>query len=391
MAQLAVLQHLAHAASNTSSQAIHPVAGGTQNSYSPSGQDSSLTASNRHRSSDYYVSSEKPVKDDRVILKGNLRGEYRRGRGDRRQWGDRDRDRYRESGEKSNLSPLHRGGRSRSKSPPSRYGGKRNLNARSPRRSTNIPVFGQQTDETNAGSVTQKDEFGRDIRPLSPDTEASSSTPNCAPSQAVLQTSFDEPRIEPTPLSNIHEPNPVSSVSTLIAANTSSNTSSAPFDSSTDSSQPGMDKFDLSMFDLTSPSSWEALGKMWQVTNGYLPTTEQLMQFVMTVGPVQSDQQLKPMQNPSISSGQPRGNYRGRGFSRGRSGFTHGKDRSTEEGWAQSDNAMAIDTALEEVSASYNAGIVTPEPGEGNSGGLGGRMQRIGDKWVFVRDPAGIS
>jgi hypothetical protein len=43
----------------------------------------------------------------------------------------------------------------------------------------------------------------------------------------------------------------------------------------------GLDGFNFTTFDFTSPASWEALGKAWEVTNGVAPTQEMLMQFVM--------------------------------------------------------------------------------------------------------------
>jgi protein NRD1 len=163
-----------------------------------------------------------------------------------------------------------------------------------------------------------------------------------------------------------------------------------------------MEKFDLATFDLTSPLSWEALGKMWQVTHGDTPTTEQLMQFVMGMGtgqPAQIEAEGWDMKD-AHSSGQVWGGSRGTrgGFYRGRArgGFTHGKVRNVHEGWGYDGNSQSTD-AIVLGGGSDDMDVSPPEQkhvaSETDGGGPGGRMQRMGDKWVFVRDQgaAGIS
>ncbi|GLB41688.1 putative RPR [Lyophyllum shimeji] len=219
-------------------------------------------------------------------FRGGLRG---RGRG---RWDDRDRDRCRER-ERDDRSSSYRGRRSRSRSPPYRQGGRRPVRPYSPpRRPNHASISSRGQDATDSGPTRGdndgKDEFGRDIRPKSPESDATlppkHDTPKSPPPPPASAPPpvAKQPAVEPTPaLSSNHDR---MSLSPLVAANTSSSTPSAPFVSSTVSPQPGLEKFNPATFDFTSPASWEALGKMWQVTNGYLPSTEELMQFVISGG-----------------------------------------------------------------------------------------------------------
>ncbi|KAJ6619887.1 hypothetical protein B0H10DRAFT_1127575 [Mycena sp. CBHHK59/15] len=233
---------------------------------------------------------------------------------------------------------------------------------------------------TRAPPEAGKDEFGRDIRPASPSPELSK--------HILAQT---QPPPSPPPAA-------VMSLTPSVDANTSSRAPDAAVISNKIPSPQGLENFSLATFDFTAPASWEALGKMWQVTHGQMPTTEQLMEFVMSggvqAGVVASQQQPQEQEQPDWNSGsswgamptgqQPRQGARGRGgFSRGRG--TGGYARDSQQGWSHSDmgetdaivlgggdgDGMPVDT------------VGQPEKG----GGLGGRMQRVGEKWVFVRDP----
>jgi protein NRD1 len=173
--------------------------------------------------------------------------------------------------------------------------------------------------------------------------------------------------------------------------------------------QPGLDQFDITTFDFTAPTSWEALGKMWQITYGGTPTQEELMQFIMAGGTTAAFSgqtnavQTGQWQNPSWGS-QPAGFGRGwrggRGRGRGMTGgrgddFGHGKYRDGGQWDEDSQHTDAI--VLGEVGnqgaghgeeQSYtdlaqNSSNVDPN-GSQNVGP--GRMQQVGDKWVFKRE-----
>ncbi|KAJ7130636.1 hypothetical protein C8R44DRAFT_872422 [Mycena epipterygia] len=243
-----------------------------------------------------------------------------------------------------------------------------------------------------------KDEFGRDIRPASP-----SPVPTPPPALSNRIPTPPPPAAPTVPRTQTVEPPPAAltsnhdqmSLTPSIDANTSSRAPDAAVVSNKIPSQPGMENFSLATFDFTAPSSWEALGKMWQVTHGYLPSTEQLMEFVMTGGAaVVASQQPQPQQlhQPEWNGGwggmptapQPRRGARGRGgFSRGRGGGGYGA-RDGQHGWhSDMGETDAIVLGGGDVDAMMEEPASSPEKG----GGLGGRMQRVGEKWVFVRDP----
>lgn len=403
-AQLAVLQQLplAQTTSNAApSQPAPPQA-------PPAQSGSAFSTPSSYREEPYNSHKDRrfngPQSSDRVnpyddqpedrssSFRGGFRGGFRgRGRG---RWDDRDRDRYRER-ERDVRSPSHRGRRSRSRSPPNRQGGKRPVRPYSPPRRPDFAPMGSRGRDTSdsgpaSGDNAGKDEFGRDIRPKSPGSDATPPPKHDAsksppPPPASPPPVAKQPAVEPSPaLTSNHDR---MSLSPLIAANTSSSTPSAPFVSSTVSPQPGMEKFNPATFDFTSPASWEALGKMWQVTNGYLPTTEELMQFVMSGGQPAFPSAPTPVQGYGWQNTSGQG-WRGRGrggFARGRGGFGHGNARSEE--WPQRDTSQGTDAIVLGGGSGSDMEVEDTEASMTSpTRGGGGRMQRIGDKWVFVRD-----
>jgi len=245
----------------------------------------------------------------------------------------------------------------------------------------------RQMGNSDASHSDGKDEFGRDIRPQSPDhmdpTPANSTRPITANDHAVVSS----------PPSN----NEQITLFPLVAANTSSNNSSAPFVSNTVQSKPGLESFDPTSFDPTSPSSWEQLGKLWQVTYGELPTTEQLMQFVMrpmTSGQVpptshtSPDMQASPWDN-SHGHGQ---HWKGRGRGGLARGGSNGYDNDQND-WnhyddSQTDAIVLGGSADTSTERRLDSNSISQENSRG-SAGTGGKMQKIGDKWVFVRGNEG--
>ncbi|KAF9563095.1 hypothetical protein CPC08DRAFT_761044 [Agrocybe pediades] len=433
-AQLAVIQQLAQTAASVPpvSQSLpfaesvnvqkFPSSSGFNNSSQtiPSFRNEPRTMVQNEQKYNGYRSPESESRheshfDNRDNMRGRYRGGFRHSdrveRYQGRNWDDRDRDYYHRDTERDR-SPLHRGrnGRSRSRSPPSRYGGRKDSRYFSPpRRNVSAPTtqFGQRkvSQEPEPG----KDEFGRDIRPESP-TEStdtirtntkSPSRPSIPPSSPTRSNVVPAAPIPNTETSD-------SSVDTVITPGLTTNNPSVSAEAS--SAQPsaptaglGMENFNPSTFDYTSPTSWEALGKMWQVTNGYLPSTEELMQFVVsgfsmqpTLSAEATTHALEP--NHMFHNG-GRGGGRG-GFSfagPGRGGSARGNVRTNMpegNGWArnnQATDAVVLGGGNDEVdqyavkSTVFATGQDAHNPTSSNAT-AGGRMQRVGDKWVFVRE-----
>jgi len=164
-----------------------------------------------------------------------------------------------------------------------------------------------------------------------------------------------------------------------------------------------MENFNLAAFDYTSPASWEALGKMWMVSNGYMPSTEQLMQFVVSCG---TGQQVPMGSNIQLSNQEfPQHTYASRGRGRGRGGFLRGRGsaysngRNLHDDMDYADGEQATDAIVlgrgDGVNGEPYAPVVNNGQGPASpeaqtlSGPVSsGRMQRVGDKWVFVRGAA---
>ncbi|KAL1701896.1 hypothetical protein EV121DRAFT_293799 [Schizophyllum commune] len=199
----------------------------------------------------------------------------------------------------------------------------------------------------------------------------------------------------------------------------------------------GIDSFDPTTFDFTAPESWAALGQLWQTTYGVTPSGEVLMQFVMekkmqaewaaaggmgmnasgvgmgmgAMGTMGMGQGGMGMGTGMGGMGQGmggadmggqawrggarggRGGFRGRGNGRGsfapngQAGFAHGgAGQFTHSAAGQSTDAIVLGgdgggTSPPQAEAS----AASPTSG---GGGPGGRMQKVGDKWMFVRQPA---
>jgi protein NRD1 len=141
----------------------------------------------------------------------------------------------------------------------------------------------------------------------------------------------------------------------------------------------GLDSFDFTTFDFTSPASWEALGKAWEATNGVSPTQEMLMQFVMMssmsmgmgmgagglgVGPQVNDQ------SEGTQGAQGPGDWTAEGME-----WSDGGIGTTEETQGQG-GPIEQSASLEKEDS--------PVFGE-RSVGSAGKMQKVGDRWVFVR------
>jgi protein NRD1 len=187
--------------------------------------------------------------------------------------------------------------------------------------------------------------------------------------------------------------------SSQIAANTFSkdpDASEISVESNTNSSsQSGTSSFDISTFDPTSPASWEALGKMWETMNGYTPSAEELMQFMMMGAMSQSVlsknwQQQSSMESDGTSGcgggygrenyGNSRNNHHGQNF---------GGEDTKDTNWRSTDAVvLGGDSADPNIDRAEGRSENQQSAGSENRGG---KMQKVGDKWVFIRSESTTS
>lgn len=410
--QIAVLQQLAHTAASVPSvsqtlplpepvnvQKFPSSSGVSGSSHSPpsSHRDEPHNMAKKEQRYNRFRSPENEIGLNPHFDPDNIRGKYRggirsRGRGDHltHKWDNRDRDPYRTSERDRSLPRGGRGGRSRSRSPPSRYGGRRNSRF-SQRTRFASPSQRQESLQGSTSSRTEndagKDEFGRDIRPQSPHSKSPSVAHESSPPAPSPSTTIIKPRVESRSSLAVTTNLDQKPVSPLVTADAASNKPSAPLVSNTvPYSGLGMDNFDLSTFDYTSPTSWEALGKMWEVTNGYLPSTEQLIQFVISCGTGQ-------MSFPELlnSNQQQSAEFTNQSWGEEQlSGFPYGNGRNMHQG-SDTTATDAIVLGGDDTNSTKNTSISsgqnpTPTLQENlTSGSSSGRMQKVGDKWVFVR------
>jgi len=247
-------------------------------------------------------------------------------------------------------------------------------------------------------SNSGKDEFGRDMRPDDDDAPHSENADK-----------------------DVQSPHPPASVSAVQEASTPSNHASLPreppthtsIESTTTDNQNtgsvGLESFDFTTFNFMAPTSWEALGKAWQVTHGYLPSTEELMAFMVSGGGITGGSTTATMphdqwdnaawvETPSTERGRRGGRGRGASSRGGRGGYGHGNIREAQEEWGYGGDVFAQNTDAvilgengnhheEESWQSQLHEGAELDGGGAESGQVGstGRMQRVGDKWVFVR------
>ena len=289
------------------------------------------------------------------------------------------------------------------------------------------------------------DEFGREIRPSSDDDGRRSETPDdpkprpAPPPLAAHAHAHLSPTSNPTVVEGAP---PVSDEQESSAFAARSQTASAKAASGNEALQQdtaggvSLESFDYSTFDPTSPSSWEALGKAWAATNGRQPLQEELMMFVMEFTVSMANQAL-PGGGPAAQANQwtttgqgqrwmgdspsrggpPRGG-RGRGGAfgsrGGRRGFYAGSGGNGRAGWeyggdgyagyadANDTDAIVLGEHTNDIQTSQaqdtpvheqvsQAGLGQGEEADDRMGsqdadtGTGGRMQKVGDNWVFVR------
>ncbi|KAJ3857596.1 hypothetical protein EV368DRAFT_70928 [Lentinula lateritia] len=363
-AQLALLQQLTQTAqlgSNMSYSNTGPISVTTDvNANRPYGDDTSGYSSlpggsprNRYGSPDDDFRPD--GRGGSKVYRGG-RGRWNEGRGKR---DGRDHFRDRDRGAK----------RSRSRSPPSRYGARREIKPYSPPRRP-LPAVRESFDtgdsQDNAGN-SEKDEFGRDARSQAPESLKDAAEPQIGIHDVAQTTAAaPSPMQPPVTMARIAPPNSIST----------------PSASKTVPHNPSLEQFNVATFDFTNPESWEALGKMWLVSYGTMPTTEQLMQFVMFAGASADPSQMISQHSWDQSGWDGTGNSYmdtqsvSMGGMNGGMGYegNHLQGQSTANGnWkAGGDPRVA-----------HQSKSNAEEP---STEKRGGGMRKVGDKWIFVRE-----
>lgn len=395
--------------------------------------------------------------------RGDFRGRFNRGgfrgrggggagRGrwdDQGPYGDNYRERSREEREWNDYSRGGDYGRSRSRSPPprGRYQGGDPAGGRWNDEPYHRPPPGREfTDPPPSvpAESSGKDEFGRDIRPESPDGDA---PVTAARSPTVSTHTRSPPPSHPQPTESRMDmdissdpPPPTRSPTVASKESSISRMSSTAASGGSSESSGGLDTFDFSKFNPMEASSWEALGKAWTATNGYVPSQEELMQCVMSGtmlamqqqgGTNATQEQSWPQadtttggQNQSRSGsrwdqGEPstagatsarsKGGRGGGGGAGAYSGFVSGGFTHLHESQSDTDaitlsgndapesneaDAVQTSTADHSDSTQQQNGVHPGEdrmessPPQDEGGAPSGKMQRVGDKWVFVRSDA---
>ncbi|KAI6114859.1 hypothetical protein EDD16DRAFT_1709104 [Pisolithus croceorrhizus] len=340
--------------------------------------------------------------DDRHPHRSGYRGGHR-GRRDR--WEERSRDRRQKD---RDWDPPSRPRNSRSRSPRRsewRDGGRQHS---PPRRHVSGKDPYHTEPPSSAAPESGKDEFGRDLRPSSASPPRSVSVDD-APTRDRMVLSVD-PASAAAPDCRIPVPEQLPSV----AANTpaQSTETHASNLAASEEQQQGLDQFDITTFDATAASSWEALGNMWKTTRGYLPSQEELMQFVLASGMAMAGS------NASSHYDDPQGGQweagwtdqgtrgsggwqaGGRGYTNGGQGgyVGHGNYRDAGQhsnaGQSQHSDAVVLSDSVGTAGEVDQRSIPGEQSdvhdngsklGDGQTRGTGW-MQRVGDKWMFVRE-----
>ncbi|KAF9045663.1 hypothetical protein BDZ89DRAFT_133216 [Hymenopellis radicata] len=273
---------------------------------------------------------------------------------------------------------------SRSRSPPSRYGGRRDVKPYSPPRRPSLTAPVESRNNTEISAHGQKDEFGRDVRSPSPAHEVATHG-HAAQPPIISAAPTPTPSVEPPP--RITPEIPAVSSAPLVA--------SSSITTSVATSQPGLESFNPHLFNPMLPDSWVALGKMWEVTNGYSPSQEELMQYMALImmghappmQPVQVNSQFSDSSGQWQGGGHGRGGYGGQ-TARGRGGYTSGRGRINGQGggW-NGDHATHSEGIVLGGGDALDATTVDSTSSQAATGTqTGGSMQRVGEKWVFVKN-----
>lgn len=133
---------------------------------------------------------------------------------------------------------------------------------------------------------------------------------------------------------------------------------------------------------------------MWEGMNGYTPSTEELMQF-MVMSSINSATQSKDWQLQN-AAGEIPGNGCGEvpPDREGYEGF-YGNSRNKDHGWTSGGQSTSTDimklggdklaaqAAMDDAEVKQSR-LIDPE------GRSGGKMQKVGDRWIFVRSDGSV-
>ncbi|TFK48550.1 hypothetical protein OE88DRAFT_1664435 [Heliocybe sulcata] len=322
--------------------------------------------------------------DDRRDFRGGYRGGYR---GRERGRGMDDRDRFRDRGDRDWYSPPQ-GRRSRSRSPPGGRYGRDSRQSHSPFRDRQVPRRPPPPYNTERG---ERDEFGRDIRPQN---SRDAGTGPASHDQIDMQS----PAAARSVASSLERSSPTVGENNKAPLSQPQSSVAGPLKVGIKDKGTGLDDYDFSTFDPTLPASWEALGKAWQVTNGYQPSTEEIMQLVMAKTMSGTD----PMaaQAGMVTQGEQWGTggwqqpvVAGKGGTNTapqwpsgngtNDGHSYGNVRAQDERPYGGQDMSVMEAG--EVAEEAATGLGDAEDAEEGSVASRGRMQKVGDRWVFVK------
>ena len=267
--------------------------------------------------------------------------------------------------------------RSRSGSPPPRRDGRSSFSpsVMSPRAGDRGGLIGKESG---------KDEFGRDLRPEDMEEEVEEKKGIRSPSLSSPQGNEDGGTSQ-----GGSGMNPMSATNSGAAAATATAIGASNEVVMGSGDVSGLDTFDFASFNPTDPGSWVELGNAFEITNGYLPSQEELMQLVMgqmmsvasTMGGMASGG-FTDMDGTN-SNVLDQGQVREKGFAEDAYGSgldTYAVDSSAAVGMeyanpqAQNSNAWASQDSLS-----------SPQEDDQGKGTGTGQMKKIGDRWIFVR------
>ncbi|THH03096.1 hypothetical protein EW145_g6532 [Phellinidium pouzarii] len=272
---------------------------------------------------------------------------------------------------KSDWGPPSRRRSSRSRSPPSRAVGNPNGRQYSPpRRHSHASPVDLSRPKPPGASDAGKDEFGRDIRPTSEE-----------PGEV---TTLESVRVETRESSRATDETPDISRQQQLPPPTGGDTLSTTNKFNLAQSK-GLESFDITTFDPTNAASWKALGDAFQVSNGYMPSQEELMQLVMS-----SMGMMMAMGAAGAMGGVPVGSDNEDALPAGKEHTIGVQDWGTDTygGKSYGQGSDAVILGQDGGSPKSNNASQYQDSEDGGSGGLGGKMQKVGDRWMFVRDGA---
>ncbi|KAL5531282.1 hypothetical protein ACEPAG_4159 [Sanghuangporus baumii] len=164
----------------------------------------------------------------------------------------------------------------------------------------------------------------------------------------------------------------------------------------------GLDGFDIGTFDPTSAESWQALGNAFLVTHSYVPSQEELMYLVMSsmgmMMNMATHQGMNGIGNEMNAAAGMENSIPTSAFANGTAGQVGVSDRRTAAYTASMDDHRSDAVVLGhntvdqpgkgtiESTAAITSNAPTNDDAGDDPSGSTGRMQKMGDRWVFIRN-----